>query len=58
VALPLTYAPILVAANDRGSMGERANGPFSNVLGVAFLILLTVAAVVAIPLMVATKAGQ
>ncbi|MCU1621170.1 MAG: natural resistance-associated macrophage protein [Frankiales bacterium] len=58
VALPLTYAPILVAANDRRSMGEHANGPFSNLLGAAFLILITVAAVVAIPLMVATKAGQ
>ncbi|MCW2573077.1 MAG: natural resistance-associated macrophage protein, partial [Frankiales bacterium] len=58
VAMPLTYFPILVAANDRVSMGEHANGRFANALGVLFLLLITVAAVAAIPLMLATKAGQ
>jgi Mn2+/Fe2+ NRAMP family transporter len=58
VAMPLTYFPILVAANDRASMGKHANGRFANVLGVLFLLLISVAAAAAIPLMIATKAGQ
>jgi Mn2+/Fe2+ NRAMP family transporter len=58
VALPLTYFPILVVANDPGYMGDKTNSKFSNTLGSAYLILLTVVAVAAIPLMIATKAGQ
>jgi manganese transport protein len=58
VALPLTYFPILVVANDPGYMGENTNGWFRNSLGTAYLILLTIVAVAAIPLMLATKAGQ
>jgi manganese transport protein len=58
VALPLTYAPILIAANDHASMGSHVNGALRNVAGTAFLLLLTVAAMVAVPLMIATRAGQ
>jgi Mn2+/Fe2+ NRAMP family transporter len=58
VALPLTYFPILVVANDAGYMGESVNGRVVNVLATGYLVLLTVVAVAAIPLMVATKAGQ
>ena len=58
VALPLTYVPILVIANDPDYMGEHVNGHLANVLGQVFLVLIAVAAVAAIPLMLLTKAGQ
>jgi manganese transport protein len=58
VALPLTYFPILVVANDREYMGEQANGRFGNTLATLYLVLVTVAAVAALPLMLITKAGQ
>jgi Mn2+/Fe2+ NRAMP family transporter len=58
VALPLTYFPILVVANDRGYMGESVNGKVGNALASFYLVLLTVVALAAIPLMIATKAGQ
>ncbi len=58
VALPLTYFPILVVANDPDYMGESVNGRVVNALASFYLVLLTVVAVVAIPLMIATKAGQ
>ena len=57
VALPLTYIPILVVANDPGYMGDKVNSRFSNALGSVYLVIVLVAAVAAIPLMVATKAG-
>jgi Mn2+/Fe2+ NRAMP family transporter len=57
VALPLTYFPILVVANDPGYMKDKVNSRFSNTLATAYLILITVVAVAAIPLMIATKAG-
>ena len=58
VALPLTYLPILIVANDRQYMGESVNGRVTNLLGSAYLVLLTVVALAAVPLMLATKAGQ
>jgi Mn2+/Fe2+ NRAMP family transporter len=58
VALPLTYLPILVIANDPDYMGARVNGRTANVLGTAFLVVILVASVAAIPLMLATRAGQ
>jgi Mn2+/Fe2+ NRAMP family transporter len=58
VALPLTYFPILVVANDRGYMGDEVNGRVVNTLATGYLLLIVVAAVAAIPLMLATKAGQ
>ena len=58
VALPLTYFPILVVANDPGYMGESVNGRFVNGLASVYLVILSVVAIAAIPLMIATKAGQ
>jgi Mn2+/Fe2+ NRAMP family transporter len=58
VALPLTYFPILVVANDPGYMGEETNGRIANALGMFYLAVLTVVSLAAIPLMIATKAGQ
>jgi len=56
-ALPLTYFPVLVVANDPEYMGVKTNTPVSNALGVAFLVLLLVVSVAAVPLMIITKAG-
>jgi Mn2+/Fe2+ NRAMP family transporter len=58
VALPLTYFPILVVANDPGYMGARTNSRAVNALGSAYLVLLVAVSLAAIPLMLATKAGQ
>jgi Mn2+/Fe2+ NRAMP family transporter len=57
-ALPLTYFPILVVANDPDYMGDKVNSRFTNALGSVYLLLLLVVAVATIPLMVLTKAGS
>lgn len=58
VALPLTYFPILVVANDPDYMGEHVNGRVTNVCGSVYLVLVVVAALAAIPLMVVTRMGN
>jgi manganese transport protein len=58
IALPLTYLPILVIANDPDYMGDQANGRFTNALASVMLVLILIASLAAIPLMIATKAGQ
>jgi Mn2+/Fe2+ NRAMP family transporter len=58
VALPLTYLPILVIANDPDYMGARVNGRTANLLGTTFLAVILVASLAAIPLMLLTRAGQ
>jgi Mn2+/Fe2+ NRAMP family transporter len=58
VALPLTYFPILVVANDPDYMGEHVNGRIANGLGTVYLVIVVVAAAAAIPLMLITKAGM
>jgi Mn2+/Fe2+ NRAMP family transporter len=58
VALPLTYFPILVVANDPDYMGEHANGPLANTLATFYLVLILIAALAAIPLMVVTRMGS
>ena len=58
VALPLTYAPILLVANDRAYMGRHANGRVANAFGVVYFLVILVVAVSAIPLMVLTNQGQ
>lgn len=58
VALPLTYLPILIIANDADYMGEHVNGRLANSLGTVILGVVLVVSVAAIPLMLYTKAGQ
>ena len=58
VALPLTYLPILLVANDRAYMGAHRNGRLANVLGVVYLFIIMAVALTAIPLMIITNAGQ
>ncbi|MDP9257058.1 MAG: hypothetical protein M3Q31_10940 [Actinomycetota bacterium] len=58
VALPLTYVPILLVANDNAYMGRYGNGRLANGLGLFYLVVLAVVALTAIPLMVLTNVGQ
>jgi manganese transport protein len=58
VALPLTYIPILLVANDRTYMREYANGRLANVLGMLYLVVILVIALSAVPLMILTNVGQ
>jgi manganese transport protein len=58
VALPLTYLPILLVANDRAYMGAQVNGKLANVLGGVYFIIILLIAVAAIPLMLITNGGQ
>jgi len=58
VALPLTYFPILVVANDPDYMAEHVNGRLANALGTVYLVVIGVVAVAAIPLMIWTRMGQ
>jgi len=56
-ALPLTYFPILVVANDPQYVGEYVNSRPTNVVCFAYLVLLLVVSIATIPLMIWTRAG-
>jgi Mn2+/Fe2+ NRAMP family transporter len=56
-ALPLTYFPILVVANDPDYMGEHTNGRLANTLGTFYLFVIGAASLAAIPLLVWTRMG-
>jgi manganese transport protein len=58
VALPLTYLPILLVANDRAYMGTHVNGVLGNVFGMFYLVVVLAIAVAALPLMILSNMGQ
>ncbi|WP_341720434.1 divalent metal cation transporter [Micromonospora sp. FIMYZ51] len=58
VALPLTYLPILVVANDRTYLGDRVNGRWLNTLAAALLLIILAASIAAVPLAIGTRMGQ
>jgi Mn2+/Fe2+ NRAMP family transporter len=58
IALPLTYLPILIVANDPGYMGQHVNGRATNILASVYLVIILAASLAAIPLMIVTGAGQ
>jgi Mn2+/Fe2+ NRAMP family transporter len=58
VAMPLTYLPVLLVANDRRFMGDHANGRLGNALGWAYLAVIVIAAAAAVPLLIVTSAGR
>ena len=58
VALPLTYLPILLVANDRSYMGRHVNGRLANTLGIVYFVIILAVALTAIPLMILTNVGQ
>jgi manganese transport protein len=57
-AIPLTYFPVLIVANDARYMGRWVNRRWANAAGTFFLLLMVVVSVVTLPLMFLTKAGQ
>ena len=58
IALPLTYLPILIVANDPEYMGQHVNGRGLSAVGLVYLVIILVASLAAIPLMIITGAGQ
>jgi Mn2+/Fe2+ NRAMP family transporter len=56
-ALPLTYLPILVVANDPTYMGDKTNSRPLNAVASVYLGLLLLVAAATIPLMIVTKGG-
>jgi manganese transport protein len=56
-ALPLTYFPILVIANDRDYMGDHVNGRLLNAVGSIYLVILLAVSIATIPLIIVTKGG-
>jgi Mn2+/Fe2+ NRAMP family transporter len=58
VILPLTYFPLMAISRDPDVMGVYVNGAISNTLGWAYFVLISIAAVAAIPLLVLTHGGQ
>jgi Mn2+/Fe2+ NRAMP family transporter len=58
VALPLTYLPILIVANDPDYLGDQVNPRLLNIAGQAYFVLILVASVAAIPLMIVTGVGR
>jgi Mn2+/Fe2+ NRAMP family transporter len=57
-ALPLTYVPILLVANDKAYMGRYVNGRIANALGLIYLVVIMIVSLAAIPLMILTNVGQ
>ncbi|MEA3076584.1 MAG: hypothetical protein QOF60_1492 [Actinomycetota bacterium] len=57
-ALPLTYIPVLIVANDPEYVGDKTNSRFTNALGFTFLVVVSVVSLATIPLMIVTKAGS
>jgi manganese transport protein len=58
VVMPFTYYPILRVAADKSIMGKHVNSRMDTAIGIFFLILITVAAIAAIPLMIVTHSGR
>ena len=58
VALPLTYIPILLVANDRAYMSEYVNGRLANTFGLIYLVLIMIISLTAVPLLILTNVGQ
>jgi len=58
VALPLTYLPILIVANDPEYMGEHVNGRTLNGIALVYMVIILIASIAAIPLLIITGAGR
>ena len=58
VALPLTYLPILLVANDRAYMGDHVNGRVANAFGIVYLGVIVLISVAALPVLVLSDMGQ
>jgi manganese transport protein len=57
IVLPLTYLPLMLLANDKSYMREHANKWLAKGLGWLFFVIVTAAAIAAIPLYLLTSGG-
>lgn len=53
-ALPFTFLPLLIVANDRDYMGDQRNSPAVNITASLILLLLCVVTVAVVPLLIMT----
>src|SRR4051812_42511893 len=58
LVLPLTYLPLLLLAGDKKYMGKHVNGPLAKTLGWFYFVVISLAALAAIPLYLLTSYGQ
>jgi Mn2+/Fe2+ NRAMP family transporter len=58
LVLPLTYLPLLLLAGDKSYMREHSNGPLAKTLGWLYFVIITLAALAALPLFILTSGGQ
>jgi Mn2+/Fe2+ NRAMP family transporter len=58
LVLPLTYLPLLLLAGNKKYMRQYANGPVAKTLGWTYFVLITLAAIAALPLFILTSGGQ
>jgi Mn2+/Fe2+ NRAMP family transporter len=58
LVLPLSYLPLLLLAGDKKYMGTHANGPLAKGLGWLYFVIITLAAVAALPLFILTSGGN
>lgn len=58
VIMPLTYIPLFKVARDKKIMGEFANKRLANIAGWAYLGVIMIISVTAVPLMIITARGQ
>lgn len=58
IILPFTYFPVMLIAGDANVMGQHANGWLANILGWFYLLMVTLAALFALPLLIMTNGGQ
>ena len=56
-ALPFTFAPLLIIANDEQYMGDQCNGRLANIAGIFFLVVLTLITILTLPLLVLSGGG-
>ncbi len=58
LVLPLSYLPLMLLAGDKSYMGQYANKWLATALGWFFFVIVTIAAIAAIPLYIMTSGGQ
>ncbi len=58
IALPFSYLPIFLVANDKDYMGKYANGKIMKILGWVLYGVIIVVAIVAVPLLIITNGGN
>jgi Mn2+/Fe2+ NRAMP family transporter len=58
LVLPLTYLPLLLLSGDKTYMREHVNGSLAKTLGWLYFLIITAAAIAALPLYFVTSGGN